>query len=82
MARKVPWITAMATTGDKCERTGLYLVSGACGHASQRTAQRDELLPHCQICGRPATWTLLREFSACAGSTMGNVQPWGWPAAG
>jgi hypothetical protein len=62
----------MANTGDNCERSGLYLVSGACGHASQRTAERDELLPHCPVCGRPATWTLLREFSAGAEDTVGD----------
>jgi hypothetical protein len=72
MACKVQSLRPMAITGDKCERRGLYLMSGACGHASERTAERDELLPRCHICGRPMTWTLLREFSAIAGSAFGN----------
>jgi hypothetical protein len=60
----------MATTGDKCEQTGLYFVSGACGHASERRAQRDELLQYCHICGSPANWTLLREFVADSDNTI------------
>lgn len=56
----------MACTGDKCERNGLYLVSGACGHAAQRAARRAQLLPACPICGARAEWTLLREFFARA----------------
>jgi hypothetical protein len=63
----------MAITGDKCERRGLYLMSGACGHASERTVERDELLPHCHICGRPMTWTLLREFSVSTDNIVGRT---------
>jgi hypothetical protein len=54
----------MASTGEKCEQSGLYMVSGACGHAAQRAVQRDHLLPHCPICGGRSRWTLLREYFA------------------
>jgi hypothetical protein len=80
MARNVQRLARMATTGDKCERSGLYFVSGACGHASQRAVQRNESLPCCYICGRPTTWTLLREFSASAEDTDGMIG--GWDSAG
>jgi hypothetical protein len=56
----------MATTGEKCEHSGLYLVSGACGHAVQRAAKRGHVLPACPICEARAGWTLLREFFATA----------------
>jgi hypothetical protein len=59
-------VGGMANTGEKCEQSGLYLVSGMCGHAAQRAAKRDEVLPACPICGTPACWTLLREFFALA----------------
>jgi hypothetical protein len=52
----------MTESGEQCERNGLYLASGACGHATQRTLGKSELLPSCHVCGRSVTWTLLREW--------------------
>lgn len=65
----------MATTGEKCERSGLYLVSGACGHASQRAVRRNDLLPPCHVCGHPASWTLLREFLAWDNGEVEGAEP-------
>jgi len=38
------------------------LLSGACGHVSQRSLAKGETLPECGTCGRPVQFTLLREW--------------------
>ena len=52
----------MSNTGAQCERDGLYLLSGACGHVSQRSLAKGETLPECGTCGCPVHFTLLREW--------------------
>jgi hypothetical protein len=59
-------VRGMSCTGEKCERSGLYLVNGICGHAAQRAVRRASVLPACPICGAQAGWTLLREFFTLA----------------
>jgi hypothetical protein len=51
-------------TGDTCDKDGLYLASGACGHATQRTRLKGDVFPSCHVCGHPVNWTLLREWSS------------------
>lgn len=50
----------MNPTGTTCQTTGLYLSTGACGHAREHTLDRGNLYPHCAVCGRKVNWTLLR----------------------
>ena len=54
----------MAKTGENCERSGLYLASGQCGHATQHAHRTGEEFPSCRVCSMPVHWTLLREFFA------------------
>ena len=63
-ARNVQSPCFMAITGENCERSGLYLASGPCGHATQYAHCLGEYLPGCHVCGMPVCWTLLREYYA------------------
>ena len=55
-------ICRMSMTGEKCEKSGVYLASGGCGHAAQRTVIKNATFPPCYVCGMQANWTLVREW--------------------
>ena len=59
---EVAMICRMAQTGDECEKSGLYLASGGCGHAAQRTIVKGHKFPVCYDCGMQTHWTLVREW--------------------
>lgn len=63
----------MFVTGDKCEKSGLYLSSGSCGHAGQSSHLEGEPLPACRICGKPVHWTLLRPWETPAAMPMSRL---------
>ena len=65
----------MPITDQKCERTGVHLVSGACGHATQRIAHEGDVLGGCPVCRRPIMWTLLRPYLANDDETDTDVGP-------
>ncbi len=52
----------MSLTGEKCEQSGFYLSSGACGHATETSHIKGDLFPRCRVCGRSVSWTLLRTW--------------------
>jgi len=54
----------MCQTGDPCEKSGLYLGSGGCGHAVERRVKQEEPFPECKVCGKAVNWTLLRPLEA------------------
>jgi hypothetical protein len=54
-------ILGMSVTNETSETSGLYLSSGACGHAREERITKRQPFPTCRVCGKAVNWTLLRE---------------------
>jgi hypothetical protein len=58
-------------SGDICQTSGLYLASGACGHAGYQRVTKGEAFPTCRACGKAAckdcakvvNWTFRETYS-------------------
>lgn len=51
----------MSITNETCLTSGLYLTSGACGHAGYQRITKGQPFQTCRACGKAVHWTLLRE---------------------
>ena len=54
-------VIGMSITSETCQTSGLYLTSGACGHAGYQRITKGQSFPTCRACGKAVTWTFLRE---------------------
>ena len=52
----------MSITNEECQTSGLYLTSGACGHAGYQRISKGETFPTCRACGKAVNWTFLRDI--------------------
>ena len=52
---------SMSVTNEGCPTSGLYLASGACGHAGYQRVTKGQPFPTCRACGKAINWTFLRE---------------------
>ncbi len=44
-------------SGDTCELTGIYWLSG-CGHAAYIDIEVGAIFPNCEVCGKEIVWKL------------------------
>lgn len=65
----------MSITNETCQTSGLYLASGACGHAGYQRIMKEEMFPTCRACGIAVNWTLLREIYSA--NPFGDLQEQG-----